>query len=352
MEQPGTVLMSSGNAPGNSFPKECRRGFLSRIEPHFALVFGILLAISFALVIILSYTVKISNVVSQKEILQIQERYAQLVMNQPEPKKAPVVKETKTVTEEKTTEKAEQAKTEEVKVDREKESFADKEKRKEATEEDRRQKREMIAQQVQSSGIFAAITSSSGSSSGPGMSASDLLGSSEGDQMMDLSTGNVSKGTFATRNVDKAELESKKGTRTTDVGIKTEEVKSTKVTQLASSGSVSISSQPPQITGESASSADRSQTAISQVVNRETQRLKRVYEEWLKRDPALNGRLTVKFVILPSGSVSSVSVVKSTTENAEFDETILRYIRRWQFPPVDGGSPVEVVYPFVFEGLS
>jgi TonB family protein len=80
--------------------------------------------------------------------------------------------------------------------------------------------------------------------------------------------------------------------------------------------------------------------------------LKRVYEDWLKRDPTLNGRLTFKFTILPTGSVSSVVIVKSTTNNQDFDETIMRYIKRWQFPEVSNGSPVEVVYPFIFEGLS
>ena len=79
-------------------------------------------------------------------------------------------------------------------------------------------------------------------------------------------------------------------------------------------------------------------------------RLKRVYEDWRKRDPTLAGRLTVKFVILATGAVSNVSVVKSSTNNSDFDETILRYIKRWEFDPVQGGSDVEVVYPFVFEG--
>jgi TonB family protein len=85
-------------------------------------------------------------------------------------------------------------------------------------------------------------------------------------------------------------------------------------------------------------------------VTRETQRLKRVYEDWLKRDPQLSGNLTVKFTILPTGAVSNVSIVKSSTNNGDFDDAILRYIKRWQFPAVEGAGPVEVVYPFVFEG--
>jgi TonB family protein len=78
--------------------------------------------------------------------------------------------------------------------------------------------------------------------------------------------------------------------------------------------------------------------------------LKHVFENWLKRDPALHGQLKIKFTILPSGEVSNVSIVSSTMNNSEFDENIVRYIKRWAFPPVEGGGPVEVTFPFVFEG--
>ena len=185
-------------------------------------------------------------------------------------------------------------------------------------------------------------------------SAADLLGTATDYGLGDLSNLNVTKGSFATRKADAAAAggTERKGSRTTDVGIEKQSVGKAEVAQVASAANVNITSAPPEITGESSTHADRSQAAIGRVVQREAQRLKRVFEDWLKRDPALSGRLTVKFTILPSGAVSNVSVVKTTMNNPEFDETILRYIKRWQFPEVSGGTPVEVVYPFVFEGQS
>jgi outer membrane biosynthesis protein TonB len=65
----------------------------------------------------------------------------------------------------------------------------------------------------------------------------------------------------------------------------------------------------------------------------------------------LQGHLTLNYHFALRG-VSNVAIVKSTTQNSAFDETILIYIKRWQFPAVSDASPVEVVYPFVFEGQS
>ncbi len=342
-----------------AFPKEYKRGPFSRFERKFFVIFGVLVFLFYTTIGLLSTFVKVDTTQDEKQILKIQERYAQLVMNQPKPKEE-VKKEEKSTTgpaiETKDEVKDEEQK-EEVKVDREKESFAEKEQRKEAASETRRQVREQVSKQIQSSGIFAAITATGGSGGGGGSavaSAADLLGTATDDGLGDLSNLNVTKGSFATRKADAAAAggTERKGSRTTDVGIEKQSVGKAEVAQVASAANVNITSAPPEITGESSTHADRSQAAIGRVVQREAQRLKRVFEDWLKRDPALSGRLTVKFTILPSGAVSNVSVVKTTMNNPEFDETILRYIKRWQFPEVSGGTPVEVVYPFVFEGQS
>lgn len=341
-----------------AFPKEYKRGPFSRFERRFLVIFGVLVFLFYATIGLLSTFVKVDSTQDEKQILKIQERYAQLVMNQPKPKEE-VKKEEKSTTgpaiETKEEVKDEDQK-EEVKVDRNKESFAEKEQRKEATSETRRQVREEVSKQIQSSGIFAAITATGGGGGGGSAvaSAADLLGAAADDGLGDLSNLNITKGSFATRKADATttEVTERKGSRTTDVGIEKQSVGKAEVAQVASAANVNITSAPPEISGESSAHADRSQAAILRVVQRETQRLKRVYEDWLKRDPALSGRLTIKFTILPSGAVSNVSVVKTTINNPEFDETILRYIRRWQFPVVSDGTPVEVVYPFVFEGQS
>jgi protein TonB len=347
----GTVLLgTSGNITLKSFPKEFKRGVFARLEPRFIIILLCSAIVIFSLIGILSLKEPPVEI-SDQEIVKIQERYARLVLNQPKPEIEKPAKPLENKIKDNTPQVKAEEKKEDVVVNREKETYVEKQKRKETGTEERRQRREQVAKQIQSSGIFAAITAA-GNNGGMGASASDLLGTAS-DGIGDLSDINISKGTFASKNVDPAELGQRKGSRTSDVGIERQQIGSAAVTQVATAAAtVNITTAAPEVTGESSSHSERSQSVIGRVVNREANRLKRVFEDWLKRDPSLNGHLTVKFVILPSGAVSNVSIVKSSTNNSEFDEAILRYIRRWQFPAVPDGGPVEVVYPFVFEGQS
>jgi TonB family protein len=347
-----TGIFFTGHAgPAGSFPKRLRRSPLSRLEPRFTGLFGALLIVIGVTIFVLSNFKIKEEAYSEKAMQKIQERYAQLVLNQPKPKVEEVEKKAVARVEKSASKAQTEEKTEEVKVDREKESFVQREQRKESTRQVREKVREQVKAQVMSSGIFAAITATSGTGgSGGGPKVSDLLGAATAD-LGEIGSMSISKGSFATRNVDAATLSARKtADRVSNVSIEKQEVGRTAVTRVASAGAVNITSQTPEISGESSTIEERSQTAIGRIVTRETQRLKRVYEDWLKRDPQLAGNLTVKFTILPTGAVSNVSVVKSSTSNGDFDEAILRYIKRWQFPAVDGASPVEVVYPFVFEG--
>ena len=334
-----------------SFPRELRSKPLSSIEPHFTVLFLGSLIVFGGIVFLLSFR-NVSDTVSEKQILKIQERYASIVLNQPKPKpvEAQKVKEVKASTAAKE-EAAAQKK--EVKVDREKESYTEKEVRKAETRVERQAVREKVKQQVSSSGIFAAITAvgsgSSASGAATASSVNDLLGAAS-ESVGDLSNLKVSKGTFATKNVDIAEVKARRGQITSGVDIARESVGKVQGGKIASGGSVNITSAPPEISGEAASLASRSQTSIKRQIDLEATRLKRVYETWLKRDPSLAGQLKIKFTILPTGEVANVSIVNSTTNNGDFDDAIVRYVKRWTFQPVDGGGPVEVIYPFVFEG--
>ena len=238
-----------------------------------------------------------------------------------------------------------------VKIDREKETFVARQRRQEDTREQRQVTRERVRAAIQSAGIFAAITSTgtgpAGPSSGRG-GVTDLLGAAS-DGIGDLGNINIGKGTFATRNVDVAEVKARRGAVTQGVDIARESVGKARAGHIASGGSINITSTPPEVTGNTTNAEARTQASIQRVINLEQQRIKRVYENWLKRDPALAGQLRIKFTIMPDGSVTSLSIVSSSTKNSEFDDTILRYVKRWAFSPVEGGGPVEVVFPFVFE---
>jgi TonB family protein len=333
-----------------AFPRQFRRTMLSRLDPRFAIIFGSLFFIAFVVVGLLSQR-KVTDVVSDREIVKIQERYAQLVLNQPKPKPPEVKKEEKVkeTSNKKGAEAAEEQKKEEVKVDREKETYVQRKQRQEDTRQQRQAVREHVKAAIQSAGIFAAITSTGGG--GPSSSSSgvtDLLGAT-GGSIGDIGSIKVSKGTFTAKNVDVADLKAKRGTVTSGVDIARENIGRAKAERIASGGGVAISSAAPEVTGNTTNAEARTQMSIKKVIDLESNRLKRVYETWLKRDPTLAGQLKVKFTIMPDGSVANVTVVSSTTKNSEFDETLVRYISRWAFPAVDGASPVEVVFPFVFE---
>jgi TonB family protein len=334
------------------FPKELRRALFSRVEPRFLGIFLSLFIVSFFSVSILS-NFKVKETVSEKDIIKIQERYAQLVLNQPKPKPPEVKVEQKVKTAEKGKSQSEEiGKKEEIKVDREKETFVQRKERREATREQRTIVREKVKAAIQTTGIFAAITASGGggkSATSSSSGISDLLGAT-GEVMGDFGNIKVSKGTFAAaKQIDAEQLSQRRGEVTTGVDIAREGTQKASAKRLSSEASVNITSTPPEVKGETQGIESRSQASIQRVIDLESKRLKRVYENWLKRDPTLSGQLKIKFTIMPDGTVSNVSIVSSTTKNPEFDDTILRYVKRWTFPPVEGAGPVEVVFPFVFE---
>lgn len=353
-QAPQTGLFYMGSAPqadAIGFPVQFNKRLFKQLDITFLIVLGICALVMGSTFIVLSLR-PLSEEISEKEIQKIQERYAQLILNQPKKKVQEAVKEVQAPT---TKVREETGRTEEekekVKIDRKSESVVQKKHRKEASRAERRKRREAISQQLQSSGIFAAITSSgSGPGTGGASPVTDLLGSaSEG--IGDIGDIEISKGTFATKDVDpKQVLKQRRGKRTSGVSIKKQSTGRVSGTQIASVGNVNISSKPPEIKGESAGKGARSVAAINRIVSRQQSRLKKVYESMLKRDPTLSGKLKIKFTIMTNGSVTGVSIIESTTNNATFDKRILSYIKRWKFPSITGGSPVEVVYPFVFSG--
>jgi TonB family protein len=340
-----------------AFPRELRSRLLSNIEPRFMLLFGGTFLLVGGIVFVLSF-IKPSETISQKQIQKIQERYASIVLDQPKP--APKAEENggNAAQEAAASKGGEKG----GKVDRSKESLADRKARGAASSFARAARREAIGKQIAASGIFAAITAAGGSGGGyGGEGAADLLGAA-GKAVGDLSGISVGNGAFVSAGSagdgtggsgsGGAAGYGPRGGRAGGADIQKAAIGKTSGAQLASAGEVSITTEaPPEVSGDAASSEERSMVAIQSIVNREKMRLVRVYENWLKRDPELKGTIKVKFTILPSGQVSNVSIVKSTMNNAEFEQNVVRYIQRWQFPPISGGGggAAEVVVPFVFE---
>ncbi|MFC1889491.1 TonB family protein [Thermodesulfobacteriota bacterium] len=91
----------------------------------------------------------------------------------------------------------------------------------------------------------------------------------------------------------------------------------------------------------------RSASEISKIVQNYLGGLRYLYKKYLRQDPALKGKIQVRFLIEASGVVSETSLVDSSLGNFALEQAILKRIRTWKFPQIPKGE-VTVTYPFVF----
>lgn len=105
---------------------------------------------------------------------------------------------------------------------------------------------------------------------------------------------------------------------------------------------IGITSSEPMVMG----SLDKE--LIRKVIHANRGQIRYCYESQLNRFPKLNGKVAVKFIISPTGSVSTSSVAQTTVNNAELEACVAGRVRTWQFPKPKGGGVVIVTYPFIF----
>jgi TonB family protein len=70
------------------------------------------------------------------------------------------------------------------------------------------------------------------------------------------------------------------------------------------------------------------------------------YQKGYQKNPNLEGKVTVRFIIATAGKVIKAEIVKSTLGDTEVEACIEQKILSWRFPEPKGGI-VKVVYPFV-----
>lgn len=90
-----------------------------------------------------------------------------------------------------------------------------------------------------------------------------------------------------------------------------------------------------------------SKEVIRRVIRRHINEVKFCYEQELNSRPDLEGRVEVRFIISPTGSVQTAMVQSSTLSNQRVESCITSSVQRWTFPSPDGGGIVIVTYPFV-----
>jgi TonB family protein len=72
------------------------------------------------------------------------------------------------------------------------------------------------------------------------------------------------------------------------------------------------------------------------------------YEQQLRRNPALQGKVVVEFTIEQSGTVSKANATANTTNDPAVAACVVDAVKRFRFNPGPEGGSVTYSYPFVF----
>ena len=106
-------------------------------------------------------------------------------------------------------------------------------------------------------------------------------------------------------------------------------------------------SAPDVIPGQAIVRGSLDKEIIRRIVRRHSNEVKYCYEQELRRNPDLGGRITVQFTIAASGQVTAAQLQSSTVGNARVENCTVQAVRRWEFPMRLDGDLATVYYPFV-----
>jgi TonB family protein len=323
------------------FPSELKQGFIKSLDKGFLKVFAICFAIIIPLFIIGALQEPPTEV-SMEEMERMQERYARLVLNQPIEKKEKKVEEVKKEEAPVAQKKEEEEKKEE---ERQQETVEQKKERKEATTEQRAQKREAMKKQLDNVGLFAELTAGSGGGKGSGRAVQDLIGNM--DASASISNMSLSGESFAAKKSESVggTLSGRRGERTEGGTIGTSSLEAASTSTLKSEGQVAMS-KLENVVGDAAADASRDIKTLNKVLQRYQPRLKKVYEDFLKKNPDLSGKIVFKLTIEADGSVSNVVIVSSELKDSELERNLVRYVERIKFDAASGKLTIE--WPIVF----
>lgn len=107
----------------------------------------------------------------------------------------------------------------------------------------------------------------------------------------------------------------------------------------ASSPEAAVEKSNPQTPALGDTVKTRDENAIEEVVSRHKAEMQLCFENERRKNPALQGKLTVRFIITPQGKVRDAWIVASTLDNADVEQCLLARLKRWNdFSAIAPGS--------------
>jgi TonB family protein len=198
--------------------------------------------------------------------------------------------------------------------------------------------RGQMEQAVAGSGILGVL--SAGGSGGSGDAVADVLGDAAGGGVGDLDglLNSVGGLAVAESGGQRSRLGSRGGGRATgsaDVADLIQGIGSVGSSSIGRKGSIKLAVQAGQVRGRGSKSANRSQDAISTVINSHTDAIEACFKAEQRLNPNLKGDITVEFKITSNGRVAGQKITRSTLKNRKVEQCILNKLRGWRFKPID-----------------
>ncbi len=88
---------------------------------------------------------------------------------------------------------------------------------------------------------------------------------------------------------------------------------------------------------------------IRRIVRAHIDEVRFCYNEGLRRDPALEGRIVAEFKVSGEGRVAAAPKIGTSIGDAEVDSCVADAIQGWRFPKTRAGEEVLVTYPFILK---
>lgn len=335
-----TVSFSYKEAPlrkkiGNSIDRSLKRSLISKDDYSFLLLLLVSAAINFSIAGYLN-TIEIKKLEHIEVMAQMPERFAKLIFKPAErkiEKKIAKAKAEEKKEEDKAEKKQEEAKKEVKKEIKTEISAAKEPAAKESTDS-----------RVKSKGLLGVITAKE-----KPIFASQNIFDIEAEEvprskMASVQDAKAAGGTSdVVRRLDNIELDSgdrKPASKSRDIG---DILKEKKVASIA------LEDGKPKGTE---TRGGRNEAEVDKIISTYTGGVKYLYNNALRNDPSLKGKIAVKLTISERGKVTKVEIASSTLNNKELEDAIMNRIYKWQFSEAIGSGDFVIIYAFDFSPTS
>lgn len=100
--------------------------------------------------------------------------------------------------------------------------------------------------------------------------------------------------------------------------------------------------------GDTGGSGEFDAAIVVRTIKSRLRAIQMCYENELRRDPGLAGKVTIAFTIQPSGTVTGAKASENSSGSAALASCIVQTVERFRFNPGPTGGSVSFSYPFVF----